>query len=198
MDEYMDIVGLSMNGTDKRNFYIAESIAQDASERTTHTLESNFPVTKQENIEEEYSRSDQSILDLGNTDKGIDLSWHFYVISDYFCRCNIKLYFTEYVTEDNPYRRIDGFAAGDGKKMEMKEKSPLMKTKRSRNQSKLKKDRVTDTSANLIVKPKKKRKKKYVQRSSKDVQSNDRDNNNKCTNLPGIKRNRNLNVRTFI
>ncbi|KOX70691.1 hypothetical protein WN51_05268 [Melipona quadrifasciata] len=57
MDEYMDIVGLSINGADKRNCYVAESIVQDE-----QTIESNFLVTKQENI-----------LDLENTDKGIDL-----------------------------------------------------------------------------------------------------------------------------
>lgn len=68
--------------------------------------------------------------------------------------------------------------------MEIKEKSPLMKTKHSKNQSKLKKDPVTSMSANLIIKPKKKKKKKYVQHN-KDTQNNDQDNN-KHTNLPGI------------
>ncbi|XP_043518592.1 NK-tumor recognition protein isoform X2 [Frieseomelitta varia] len=154
-DEYMDIIGLSMNGTDKRNFYTAESIVQD--EQTMHTVESNFLIMEQENIGKEYSHSNQSILDVENTNK-------------------------EYTTEDNSHRKNDNFVGGDSMKMEIKKKSPLMKTKHSRNQSKLKKDTVTNMSEKLIVKPKKKKKKKYVQHN-KDIQNNNQDNN-KHTNLP--------------
>lgn len=71
MDEYMDIIGLSMNGTDKRNFYTTESIIQD--EQTMHTVESNFLIMKQENMGKEYSHSNQNILEVENTNKGIDL-----------------------------------------------------------------------------------------------------------------------------
>ncbi|KOC60267.1 hypothetical protein WH47_08596 [Habropoda laboriosa] len=48
MDEYMDIIGLSMNATDKRNFCSSENILQD--EQAMHTLESEFHITKQEDL----------------------------------------------------------------------------------------------------------------------------------------------------
>lgn len=69
MDEYMDIIGLSMNGTDKRNFCTSESILQD--EQAIHSLESNFLIMKQEDLEKESLHINQSTSGLKNTDKGI-------------------------------------------------------------------------------------------------------------------------------
>ncbi|XP_043599350.1 NK-tumor recognition protein-like isoform X4 [Bombus pyrosoma] len=51
MDEYMDIIGLSMNGTDKKNFCTAESIIQD--EQAIHSLESNLLIMKQDELGKE-------------------------------------------------------------------------------------------------------------------------------------------------
>ncbi|XP_017759100.1 PREDICTED: NK-tumor recognition protein [Eufriesea mexicana] len=71
MDEYMDIIGLSMNGTDKRNFCTTESILQD--EQAVHTLESNFLIMKQEelgkeslHINQKYTTEDNSYHITGN------------------------------------------------------------------------------------------------------------------------------------
>lgn len=69
MDEYMDIIGLSMNGTDKRNFCTSESILQD--EQAIHSLESNFLIMKQEDLEKESLHINQSTSGLKSTDKGI-------------------------------------------------------------------------------------------------------------------------------
>ncbi|OAD55876.1 hypothetical protein WN48_04170, partial [Eufriesea mexicana] len=69
MDEYMDIIGLSMNGTDKRNFCTTESILQD--EQAVHTLESNFLIMKQEELGKESLHINQSISNLKSTNKGI-------------------------------------------------------------------------------------------------------------------------------
>ena len=112
---------------------------------------------ERENLGKRYKRVE-------NTDKGIDSFRLFYLISHYFHRNANFLYFAEYATR----RKNDGFA-----KMKVKEESPLTRTKRSRNQSKLKK--LTDTSS--TVKPKKRKKKKCVR--------NDRDND-EPTDLPGI------------
>lgn len=69
MDEYMDIIGLSMNGTDKRNFCTSESLLQD--EQAIHSLESNFLIMKQEDLEKESLHINQSTSSLKSTDKGI-------------------------------------------------------------------------------------------------------------------------------
>lgn len=75
MDEYMDIIGLSMNGTDKKNFCTAESIIQD--EQAIHSLESNLLIMKQEELGKESclssSQGNYSTSDIKSTNKGINL-----------------------------------------------------------------------------------------------------------------------------
>ncbi|XP_033313194.1 NK-tumor recognition protein-like isoform X4 [Bombus bifarius] len=71
MDEYMDIIGLSMNGTDKKNFCTAESIIQD--EQAIHSLESNLLIMKQEELgKESCLSSSQEYMTEGNTYYKID------------------------------------------------------------------------------------------------------------------------------
>ncbi|XP_048265757.1 NK-tumor recognition protein isoform X5 [Bombus terrestris] len=71
MDEYMDIIGLSMNGTDKKNFCTAESIIQD--EQAIHSLESNLLIMKQEELgKESCLSSSQEYMTEGNSYYKID------------------------------------------------------------------------------------------------------------------------------
>ncbi|XP_033179339.1 NK-tumor recognition protein isoform X5 [Bombus impatiens] len=71
MDEYMDIIGLSMNGTDKKNFCTTESIIQD--EQAIHSLESNLLIMKQEELgKESCLSSSQEYMTEGNSYYKID------------------------------------------------------------------------------------------------------------------------------
>ncbi|XP_071860735.1 uncharacterized protein isoform X3 [Bombus fervidus] len=71
MDEYMDIIGLSMNGTDKKNFCTAESIIQD--EQAIHSLESNLLITEQEELgNKSCLSSSQEYMTEGNSYYKID------------------------------------------------------------------------------------------------------------------------------
>ncbi|XP_060822443.1 NK-tumor recognition protein-like isoform X4 [Bombus pascuorum] len=71
MDEYMDIIGLSMNGTDKKNFCTAENIIQD--EQAIHSLESNLLIMKQEELgNESCLSSSQEYMTEGNLYYKID------------------------------------------------------------------------------------------------------------------------------
>ncbi|CAK9806843.1 Peroxisome proliferator-activated receptor gamma coactivator-related protein 1 [Anthophora quadrimaculata] len=161
MDEYMDIIGLSMNATDKRNFCTSENILPD--EQPLHTLDSEFLITKQEDIGKEFFHVNQTVSDLNSSKEGIECT-----------------------TEDNLHHKIEDFMGSDNKK-KTEPKSLLRASKHSKNQSKLKKnihkyDSIgIDMSANVSTKQKRKKKDKPL-RCNKEIQRNDHDNNKSYTN----------------
>ncbi|XP_015430145.1 PREDICTED: NK-tumor recognition protein [Dufourea novaeangliae] len=59
IDEYMDIIGLNMNSTDRKSFCISENVFQD--EQSTQTLESEYFRTKQVDLKKECLQSSQNI-----------------------------------------------------------------------------------------------------------------------------------------
>lgn len=60
MDEYMDIIGLNMNTTDKKNFYTSENVLQDDESIEVHGL-SPLKV-KQEDSKEQSLEKNRNII----------------------------------------------------------------------------------------------------------------------------------------
>ncbi|XP_076176418.1 uncharacterized protein LOC143151298 isoform X3 [Ptiloglossa arizonensis] len=58
MDEYMDVIGLSMNTTDKKSFCISESVFHD--EQSIQTLKSDYLKTNQKNLGKKSLQSSQN------------------------------------------------------------------------------------------------------------------------------------------
>lgn len=61
MDEYMDIIGFNINTIDKKNFCTSENILQD---ELIHTVESDFLVANEEDLEKESHQISHNTLDL--------------------------------------------------------------------------------------------------------------------------------------
>ncbi|KZC08557.1 hypothetical protein WN55_10904, partial [Dufourea novaeangliae] len=67
IDEYMDIIGLNMNSTDRKSFCISENVFQD--EQSTQTLESEYFRTKQVDLKKECLQSSQNIQEPNSNNK---------------------------------------------------------------------------------------------------------------------------------
>lgn len=71
MDEYIDVIGISMNSTDKRNFCMSESTLHD--EQEIHNLDSDLSITKQADLTKESLYSNQGIVHLNSCNKDTGL-----------------------------------------------------------------------------------------------------------------------------
>lgn len=93
MDEYMDVIGLSMNTTDKKSFCISESVFHD--EQSIQTLKSDYLKTNQKNLGKKSLQSSQNTEEPESSSKDIglfNLSSYCHLINNYFY-CNTSSHF---------------------------------------------------------------------------------------------------------
>ncbi|XP_076632979.1 uncharacterized protein LOC143347585 isoform X1 [Colletes latitarsis] len=114
-DEYMDVIGLCMNTTDKKSFCISESVFQD--EQSILTLKPNYLKTNQKHLEKESLQSSQSTQESESSTNDI-----------------------EEIIEQNPYHKISDSIESGHKKIEAEPKSLPREPKHAKKESKQKKN----------------------------------------------------------
>ncbi|XP_053975874.1 NK-tumor recognition protein isoform X2 [Hylaeus volcanicus] len=147
MDEYMDVIELNTNTTDRKSFSISENAFQD--EKSILTRKSNYLKTNQKNLGKESLRSSQSIQELESRSTDI-----------------------EDTREQNSYHNKSDIMKSD-KKVEGESKSLLKEPKYTNKQNKMECDNIgIDVTANVLVKQKKKKKENLIQRNKNTKNNN--------------------------
>ncbi|XP_076669360.1 uncharacterized protein LOC143369380 isoform X1 [Andrena cerasifolii] len=164
MDEYMDIIGLGMNSTDKKSLCTSDNILQD--DKLIEIQESDFLKMKQEELKKESFQNEQNIQMLESSDNVLEGT----------------------VDQKSYHKRRDTVEGGD-KKVETESKSLSTESKHMKNQ-KMKKhipkyDSIgIDITANVLTKQKKKKKEKSLVRNANIRNSVCNNNESSSNHLP--------------
>ncbi|XP_078034696.1 uncharacterized protein LOC144468821 [Augochlora pura] len=161
IDEYMDIIGLNMNNTDRKSICNSETVFQD--EQVAQTLEPECYKAKQVELKRECLQNSKHIHEPSSSNKN-----------------------TENLVEQNPYHKIADAIKSCDKRLDVEYKQGYLYSKSS--QSKVKKNIPKSDSiginitANMLTKQKKRKKEKTVI-PNKDMKSSNHNNKSHTNQL---------------
>ncbi|XP_031848169.1 uncharacterized protein LOC116433801 isoform X2 [Nomia melanderi] len=162
IDEYMDIIGLNMNTTDRKSFCISENVFQD--EQLIQTLESDGCKTKQADFKRERLQTSKNVQEPSSSNKVAENS-----------------------VEQISYRTIADASKSCDKHIDIELKQGYLYSKHSHNKVKENIPKYDSTgidiTANMLAKQKKRKKEKSIL-SNKDTKSSNHNDKFRSNQLP--------------